>query len=278
MIERNKVYEQFILCESLLDIYGLCLQEEPVYIPLRYRRDKIHVLCDEEKNVRTTANLQNMQCDMEILKIRRDNYKRTLSKCDETAQRFITEKTGESTLTQEITSIWNESTRQDQEKVDQTWARKIASMHTAFEKDKATLSRRQAEPQIIEVDESYTSETDTDDEDQYDEIHEVTTDEPVQRTVRFSTKEPLPKRRQNSRKQNAKANRQAHQGDTIRRTIQNDTFIPPAAKAVPNASILSSKNDQRHQNQKDRGKTQKKYPLRSSIYLDSISRTINSDS
>ena len=106
----------------------------------------------------------------------------------------------------------------------------------------------------------------------------MTTDEPVQCTVRFSTKEALPKRSHNSRKQNAKANRQAHQGDTIRRTIQNDAFIPPTANKVPNASILSSKNDQRHQNQKDRGKTQKKYTLRSSIYLDSISQTINSDS
>ena len=33
-----------------------------------------------------------------------------------------------------------EITKQDEKKVDDTWAKKIASMHNAFEKDKQNLS------------------------------------------------------------------------------------------------------------------------------------------
>ena len=50
LAEQNKLYGQFIRCENLLDTYGLCLQEEPPYVPRQCRQDKIHVLSDEEKS------------------------------------------------------------------------------------------------------------------------------------------------------------------------------------------------------------------------------------
>ena len=278
LAERNKLYGQFIRCESLLDTYGLCLQEEPPYVPRRYRQDKIHVLYDEEKSIRTTANLQNMQTDMEVLKIRRDNYKRLLAKCDENSLKFIAEKTNDSApLTQEILSIWNESFRQDQEKVDKTWARKVASMHVAFEKDKQSLSRIQEEKQQVDVEEIYSSEIDTDDDYEDGEFEEA---DFQQKNVHFandmatSSKSSLKKPKRHAKA--AVANRKVDPVNTIRRTIRNDAFVPSNTKQAQNAS--TSKNEQRSENLKDRGRKNKQYPLRSSTYLDSISRPINSNS
>ena len=125
----------------MLDIYDLCLQEEPVYIPKRYCRDKVCVLYDKEKNIHTAADLQNMQADIEILKIHWDNYKGKLDKCDENSLKSNNEKAKESTMVKEITSIWKEITKQDEEKVDNTWLKKTTSMDPAFEKDKQNLSR-----------------------------------------------------------------------------------------------------------------------------------------
>ena len=62
-----------------------------------------------------------MQTDLEVLKIRRKNYKHLLATCRENLLKFIAEKTNDSApLMQEIILIWNESFIQDQEKVDKT--------------------------------------------------------------------------------------------------------------------------------------------------------------
>ena len=44
-------------------------------------------------------------------------------------------------MVKEITSIWKEITKQDEEKVDNTWLKTTTSMDPAFEKDKQNLSR-----------------------------------------------------------------------------------------------------------------------------------------
>ena len=219
-----------------------------------------------------------MQTDMEVLKIRRDNYKRLLAKCDENSLKFIAEKTNDSApLTQEILSIWNESFRQDKENVDKTWARKVASMHVAFEKDKQSLSRIQEEKQQVDVEEIYSSEIDTDDDYEDGEFEEA---DFQQRNVHFandmatSSKSSLKKPKRHAKA--AVANRKVDPVNTIRRTIHNDAFVPSNTKQAQNAS--TSKNEQRSENLKDRGRKNKQYPLRSSTYLDSISRPINSNS
>ena len=281
LTERNKLYEQFIRCESLLDIYGLCMQEEPIYIPRRYRHDKVHVLYEEEKNIRTTANLQNMQADMAVLKIRRDNYKRMLDKCDDNSLKFIEQKVKDATTIPEITSIWKESIKQDQEKVNKTWAKKIASMHAAFEKDKESLSRQERGNQITSsTDDIDVSEIDSDDEDDdHDKNQEEAVAIPAPKHVRFTTgRRKATARGPRKNKQHVTPsviNRQSHQFNSIQRTIENDAFIPPTTVQASSGSTLP-KNDQRH-NQKDRGGANKVYPLRSLTFLDSLSHTVNSD-
>ena len=49
--KRKDFVYKFTRCERLLDLYGECLQEEPMYIPQKFRNDKTDVTSQEELNV-----------------------------------------------------------------------------------------------------------------------------------------------------------------------------------------------------------------------------------
>ena len=49
--ERKDFVYKFTRFERLLDLYGECLQEEPMYIPRKFRNDKTHVTSQEELNI-----------------------------------------------------------------------------------------------------------------------------------------------------------------------------------------------------------------------------------
>ena len=52
LLQRRKDFMyKFTRCERLLDFYGECLQEEPMYIPRKFRNDKTYVTSQEELNV-----------------------------------------------------------------------------------------------------------------------------------------------------------------------------------------------------------------------------------
>ena len=222
-----------------------------------------------------------MQADMEILKIRRDNYKRMLDKCDENSLKFINEKAKEPTMIQEITSIWKDITKQDEEKVDNTWAKKIASMHTAFEKDKQNLSRQQEKSFNAPLSDTYLSDIDSDDDDDdSNEAGNAPLERPTPRQVHFpdnvkASSSKGPRKSRNYTSTSTAINRPTSQHHSIQRIIQNDSFIPTATTASSDST--PSKNDRRGI-LKDRGKSKKMYPLRSLTYLESLSQTASSDS
>ena len=49
--ERKDFVYKFTRFERLLDLYGECLQEEPMYIPRKFRNDKTHVTSQVELNI-----------------------------------------------------------------------------------------------------------------------------------------------------------------------------------------------------------------------------------
>ena len=69
-----------ILCSNLkmlVDLYGECLQEEPEYIPRKFKNDKTYVTLQEELNV-GKSDFNNLQSESEILKLRKNNYLKIL--------------------------------------------------------------------------------------------------------------------------------------------------------------------------------------------------------
>ena len=61
----------------LVDLYGECLQEEPEYIPRKFKNDKTYVTLQEELNV-GKSDFNNLQSESEILKLRKNNYLKIL--------------------------------------------------------------------------------------------------------------------------------------------------------------------------------------------------------
>ena len=58
--ERKDFVYKFTRFERLLDLYGECLQEEPIYIPRKFRNDKTHVTSQEELNIVRKSDLNNL--------------------------------------------------------------------------------------------------------------------------------------------------------------------------------------------------------------------------
>ena len=81
--KRKDFVYKFTRSERLLDLYGQCLQEEPMYIPRKFRNDKTYVTSDEELNVVRKNDLNNLQAECEILKLRRNNLLENIANQDQ---------------------------------------------------------------------------------------------------------------------------------------------------------------------------------------------------
>ena len=71
--KRKGFVDKFTRYEQLLDLYGECLQEEPIYILHKFRNDKTYVTSQEELNVVRKHGLNNLQSECESLKLRKNN-------------------------------------------------------------------------------------------------------------------------------------------------------------------------------------------------------------
>ena len=63
--KRKDFVYKFTRCERLLDLYGECLQEEPMFIPHKFRNDKTYVTSQEELNVVRKYDLNNLQSEFQ---------------------------------------------------------------------------------------------------------------------------------------------------------------------------------------------------------------------
>ena len=84
--------DKFTRYEQLLDLYGECLQEEPIYILHKFRNDKTYVTSQEELNVVRKYDLNNLQSEREILKLRKNNLLENIAIQDKILQEKLREK------------------------------------------------------------------------------------------------------------------------------------------------------------------------------------------
>ena len=87
--QREDYYYKYSRSEHLLDLYGQCLQEEPPYIPRKFRNDTYHTMSQQEKNVIAKSNLQRFQTECEILKLRRDHFTQKIIEKDNQLESYI---------------------------------------------------------------------------------------------------------------------------------------------------------------------------------------------
>ena len=73
---------KFKRCERLLDLCKEWLQEDPMYIPRKFRNDKTYVTSQEELNISRKSYLNNLKSEWEILKLRKNNLLENIANQD----------------------------------------------------------------------------------------------------------------------------------------------------------------------------------------------------
>ena len=103
LLQKRKGFtHEFTRCERLLDLYGECLQEVPMYIPRTFRNDKTYVTSQEELNDVRKNDLNDLQSECAILKLRKNNLLENIANQD----KILEEKLREGKINQKVKKIY----------------------------------------------------------------------------------------------------------------------------------------------------------------------------
>ena len=155
--ERDNNFWKYSRCDRLLSLYNECLQAEPMYIPKEYRNDRYHVMSKQELNIVTKMDLKRFQGECEILKCRREEFLSRVKSIDEEYQKMIDESNVSQNASQKLVDRWQNLIKEDMEKVNSKWDKRIESTKKAFQKDKEYFYKHQTErvkPKINHVKEN----------------------------------------------------------------------------------------------------------------------------
>ena len=110
--KRKDLYYKLYRYESLLDLYGTYLHDEPLYIRKKFRNNKVYVRSARERKVIEKSNLQKFQNKCELLKIRREDYANYLLKKDHFITDFIENTVPQEEAKNELLALfWEEIVR-----------------------------------------------------------------------------------------------------------------------------------------------------------------------
>ena len=139
LVEREKLYYTMARYECYLDLYGECLQEEPVYIPRKFRNDKYYVHSNDELNSVQKFELQRFQSECEIFRIRRDNTTNEIFAIDKEVSDLIAGKEMSREAKELAEQRYTKCIGEDIFKVDQKWEKKIKGVRTAYINDQERM-------------------------------------------------------------------------------------------------------------------------------------------
>ena len=136
---RKQAFEQFQRCESLLLLYNECKEEQPPYIPRKFREDKFHVHDEEELDIVNRRSLANLQCQYDLLSKRKRDFVAKVNHQDDLIFQYVEEMDISREVKVEISKIWQNETKEDEIGIKKVWEKKISEMKKAYEKDKEKL-------------------------------------------------------------------------------------------------------------------------------------------
>lgn len=139
--KRESEYYKYNRNEQLLDLYAEGMQEEPIYIPRKFRSDNCHVKSNAKLTCIRKVELQRFRSECEIIRIRRDNFTENVFEIDNRINEFVT-KSNLSTETKDmLLSRWNTCVNEDIDRIKIKSQNKFRTTKTAFNKDKEFLKQ-----------------------------------------------------------------------------------------------------------------------------------------
>ena len=125
----------------MLDLYGTYLQDEPLYIPKKFRNEKVYVRSARERKVIEKSNWHKFQNECELLKIRREDYTSYLFEKDNFIRDFIENTAPQEEAKNELLALFQEEITRDINGVKKSWTKKVKSTSEAHLRDKETYLR-----------------------------------------------------------------------------------------------------------------------------------------
>ena len=115
LLRRKKVFQQYQRCESLIQLYDECKEEDPPYIPRKFREDKFQVNDQEELDIVNRRSMANFQCQHDILIKRKRDFATMVNNEDDLIIRYVEENVQLSPDTRiEISNIWQKRINEDE--------------------------------------------------------------------------------------------------------------------------------------------------------------------
>ena len=145
LTEREEKFYQLTKYENLLDLHGECMQQEPIYIPRKFRKDKFHVLSQKEKESVSKFELQRFRSECEILNIRKNTMISNIFDIDNDVENVIDKSDTSLACKEMLKKRWHTLINEDISRVNAKLEKKKSSTRKAFEKDWKEHANRNAE-------------------------------------------------------------------------------------------------------------------------------------
>ena len=81
-----------MLCHKQVLLYNKCLEEEPVYIPRKFRNNKVYTMKDQEKNIYNKLALEKINTEMETQPNRLEHFRNSIETIEKEIKQFLDKK------------------------------------------------------------------------------------------------------------------------------------------------------------------------------------------
>ena len=122
--------------ENLLNLYYEQLNASPIYVPRKFRKDKYTIKSSSELEVLKNREINDFKSEMEIMRLRLLENQKRVQHQDDLFLIFLNENEKNSFVKNGVINIWNKNNKEESDRLDKMWERKIKEMKIAYSKDK----------------------------------------------------------------------------------------------------------------------------------------------
>ena len=104
--KRKDVYYKFTRSDQPILLYNECLEEEPIYIPRKFRNDNTFTMNEQEKNIYFKLDLTKLKTEMKILTTTREYFRKKLGEVDQEFTAFIENESVSEVVKKKLEEEW----------------------------------------------------------------------------------------------------------------------------------------------------------------------------
>ena len=102
--KRKDVMFKYLRCDKQILLCNECLEKEPMYIPRKFRNDKVYTMNYHKMDIYNKLALEKLKTEMEILTNRREHFRNSIDTIDKEIEQFLDNKSIPKILRTEVLS------------------------------------------------------------------------------------------------------------------------------------------------------------------------------